>query len=75
MKLPNKIIPYNKSIISKFPVILNNLENKNMSVLELYRKVKPVTDDITEFLEVLDCLYGLGKIEYKEDLGVLHYVD
>lgn len=74
MKLPSKIIPYKDSTISKFPIVLATLEHKDMTVLELYKKINSKAENVAEFLEVLDCLYGLGKIEYLEELGVLHYV-
>ena len=40
MKFPNKVISYNESIISKFPIILSKLEKKEYEPLELYKKVK-----------------------------------
>ena len=75
MKLPSKIIPYHDSIISKFSIVLVALENNDMTVLELYNRINSKTEDVAEFLEILDCLYGLGKIEYWEESGVLHYVN
>ena len=45
-----------------------------MTPTELYAKVKrSKIQDITEFVEVLDCLYAMNKIEIREE--VLHYVD
>lgn len=41
----------------------------------LYKRVKGQFEDIGEYLEVLDCLYALGKIELDEKRGVIHYVD
>lgn len=75
MRLPNKVITYKESTISKFPVILSALREKNLSPANLYRKVKSKVDDIGEFIDILDCLYAMGKIELIEHLGVLHYVD
>ena len=45
-----------------------------MTPNELYAKVKKSKiKDIAEFVEVLDCLYAMNKIEIREE--VLHYVD
>ena len=74
MKIPSKVTPYKESTISKFPIILSLLEQNDMTPNELYAKVKKSkVKDIAEFVEVLDCLYAMNKIEIREE--VLHYVD
>ena len=74
MKFPSKVTPYKESIIAKFPVVLTILEKEDMTPSKLYTKVKnSKIKDIREFMEVLDCLYALNKIELQEE--VLHYVD
>lgn len=74
MKFPSKFISYKDSNLSKFPIFLEALEDHDLSVTELYRKVKNKAklDNIQEFIEVLDCLFALGKIELEDE--VLHYV-
>ncbi|QKN24248.1 ABC-three component system middle component 7 [Caproicibacterium lactatifermentans] len=73
MKLPSKVTPYKESTIAKFPVVLELLEKSDMTPQELYAKVrKSKIKDISEFVEVLDCLYAMNKIEIDEE--VLHYV-
>lgn len=74
MKFPSKVTSYKESTIAKFPIILSLLEKKDMTPSELYKKVKKnKIQNITEFVEILDCLYAMNKIELKEQ--VLHYVD
>ena len=73
MKMPSKVTPYKESIIAKFPVILTILEKEDLSPTELYGKVrKSKIKDITEFVEVMECLYAMNKIELRKE--VLHYV-
>lgn len=73
MKVPSKVTPYKESTLVKFPVVLSLLEKNDMTPSELYAKVrKSKIKDITEFVEVLDCLYAMNKIEIREE--VLHYV-
>lgn len=73
MKLPSKVTPYNESTISKFPVVLSLLEKGDMAPQELYAKVKrSKVENISEFVEILDCLYTMHKIEFRGE--VLHYV-
>lgn len=74
MKFPSKVTPYQASILAKFPVVLSCLETEDMTPDILYKKVKSKVSDVGEFLEILDCLYALGKIELYPEGGVLHYV-
>lgn len=75
MKLPNKLFTYKESVLSKFPLVLEEIYNKkHISVLDLYDSVKSSFDNITEFLEILECLYALGKIKYNYDLRRIEYV-
>jgi hypothetical protein len=75
MLLPNKVTSYKESILAKFPVLLKEIEIEDISVPELFKKVKPKIGGIAEYLEVLDCLFALKKIELAEKTEVLHYVD
>lgn len=74
MLLPNKLYSYNESIISKFPGILQILKRASFSVSELYRMVQKDVTGVNEYIEILDCLYALNKIEFDEELEVLRYV-
>ena len=75
MKLPNKVITYKERILPKFPVVLRIIRDTDITPNNLYKRVKGQFEDIGEYLEVLDCLYALGKIELDEKRGVIHYVD
>ena len=63
---------HTESIIAKFPVVLGKLEKKDMSPSELYRSVKRQVTDIREFMDIMDCLYALKKVELNGE--VIHYV-
>lgn len=74
MKFPSKATPYKESSIAKFPIILKLLEESDMSPIEIYSSVKKSKiKDIVEFVDILDCLFAMGKIEVRGEL--LHYVD
>ncbi|MEG2623505.1 MAG: hypothetical protein RSC06_11455 [Clostridia bacterium] len=75
MRLPNKVTPYRESILAKFPVVLSKLEHEDVEPSKLFRAAKGKMHDVGEFIEVLDCLYALGKIRLIDEEGVLHYVD
>ena len=72
MKFPSKVTSYKESSLALFPVILKYLEKKDRTPSELYKKTRGKMSGIQEFLEILDCLYALNKIELEG--GVLHYV-
>lgn len=74
MRLPNKVITYKESLLAKFPMVVSALKDQEIAVDLLYRKLKSKVDDIGEFMEIMDCLYALGKIELDEKKGVIRYV-
>ena len=73
MLLPNKIISYNESILSKFPIVLNVLKDNAYLIIDLYEQLK-TSLDIECFIEVLDCLFAFGKIEIDYVARSIHYV-
>ena len=76
MKLPNKLYSYSESVISKFPGVLSILRKEgSLTILQLYDKVNRKIGNIDEFIETLDCLYLLGKIEYDYESRRIYYVE
>ena len=74
MKLPNKVTSYQESILSKFNVLLDEMCNRDVSLTELYSATYQNFSDMAEFIDVLDVLFALNKLEYNDELEVLHYV-
>ncbi len=74
MRLPNKIISYGESTLSKFPLALDILKAGDIAPSKLYCKMEDKVDGVDEFYEILDGLYALGAIELIMPKGVLHYV-
>lgn len=74
MKLPNKLFSVNESCIGKFPIILNILMKESVSVLKLYQMTRKHFLSIGDFVETLDALFYLKKIDLNEDSEVLVYV-
>jgi hypothetical protein len=68
MVLPGKTADYKDSVISKFPVILEIVTARQFcSVRELAELTKEKFSSATEFVQTMDCLFALGKIEMNED--------
>lgn len=73
MRFPNKVISYNESVISKFPLILDLLQKRDYAVTELFDKIK-MRVEIEDYMDALDSLYALGRIEIDMQTRRLHYV-
>ncbi len=74
MNLPGKSVMYSKSIFPLFPKILRELQREDLSVNELYMRLHSEYD-FEIFMNALDCLYALGKIEINVKEKKLYYVD
>ena len=75
MRLPNKVISYSNSIVSRFPDILEALMHRDMSPKDLFELTTSGKKNMGDFLSALDCLFALGKIELIEEGNVLRYAD
>jgi hypothetical protein len=78
MRLPSKVTNYRSSLLALFPYILTELSLNDLDVLELYHAVKKgrySNLSIGVYLQALDCLFALGKINFIGDGEVLQYVD
>ena len=75
MRLPNKLYSYEESTLSKFPMVLRALRDSDSGVTELYERIKKSVPDVSEYMEMLDSLYALGKIDIDDKEAVLRYVE
>lgn len=66
MILPNKLIPFNKSVLAKVVYILKELETGKEPCVEVFAKVRHQLEDINEYILALDVLYVLEKITIDE---------
>lgn len=74
MIFPNKITPFQNSIISKVVYILDELSIESLEILVLYNKVSKHFEDLDQFILTLDVLFLLEKIEFDEKWEVLKRV-
>jgi len=63
MRLPNKVTPYNDSVLSIFSLLLVEIKKRSISPVTLFGRVKNEVNGITNFLIALDCLFALNKIK------------
>ena len=74
MKMPSKVNSFSDSAIALFAPILEMLEETDMTPHDLLVATKTKVTEISIFLDAVDCLYKLGKIEIPEGTEVLRYV-
>ncbi len=60
MQVPNKLYTYKKSTLAQIPIVLDAIKNGLVPVVDLYKQIRPLLDDATDFMSVMDCLYALG---------------
>lgn len=75
MKLPSKITSFKESSISNFSKILEIVKTTNITAFALYNIIKDNFNSLTEFIDTLDCLFSLRKIELLNNEGVIKYVE
>lgn len=74
MIFPNKLYNFDETTLSKLTLILRLLDKSEMSVTEIFRKLKNKFKNIEEFILAVEILYLLDMIYYDSDWGVLRYV-
>ena len=75
MRLPNKAIPYSRSVIARFPQILEILSQKDTTPKKLLEAMNAdKKQDLADILSALDCLYALGRVTFNRKGDKLHYV-
>lgn len=75
MILPNKLINFDESVLSKTICILDIMSiEKVMFVSELYQNVESEFNDINDFINALDVLFVLSKIKFNKKMKVIEYV-
>jgi len=71
MQLPNKLYSFKNSTLFLIPVVLKKLQNGPIKTEDLYLTIKPLLNEPTDFLSVMDCLYALQAVEIT-DGGVIY---
>ncbi|MBQ3869067.1 MAG: hypothetical protein II777_00830 [Clostridia bacterium] len=66
MRFPSKTTPYDRSIIPYFPRIADALSSGDAEPMAVYVKIELKDKTINDYLDALDCLFALGKIELTE---------
>lgn len=70
MLLPDKMTRYEESVLSKFVPLMQVLsKEKTIKVKELYEKTSEKFSTVCEFIQTLDALYALNKIDLNESAG------
>lgn len=70
MLLPDKMIKYKESVLARFVPVLTFLHSNSPIIPErLYAETKNSFTSLSEFIQTLDALYALGKIDIDNSTG------
>lgn len=72
MLVPNKTISITESSIYRSALLLSKLKSEVL-VVDLYQSEKKMFLDVSDFIDVLNLLFVLGKVVLDEDNGVLKH--
>jgi len=66
MRFPNKLFQYKETVIYDCSVIMEVLDDET-SVLNLYKACRNKCNNVQGFLDALDVLYAINKIDYDKN--------
>lgn len=75
MRYPSKITSYRESVLHKMIIILDVISKSDRNIFSLYEETHKYFINVEEFIDVIDCLYALNKIEINKQKEVIRYVN
>jgi len=67
MLFPSKFTSFEESVINKMIIILEAIDDE-ITVIDLYNKLKRKLESIDEFIFALDGLYAIGYIKIENEV-------
>ena len=74
MLFPSRTANFERSVISKMVIVTDLLLRKKYKPQELFYEVKN-SCDLDEFIDALDCLYMIGKIDFDREKELIYIVE
>ncbi|TKJ91417.1 hypothetical protein PaeCFBP13512_08725 [Paenibacillus sp. CFBP13512] len=74
MIIPNKVLKFQDTIMSKMLIVLSELIEHEQTISELYENTNDQLDSIEEFIYSIDTLYLLDAIEINWESRMVNYV-
>lgn len=72
MRFPSKVTPYGESILPMAGELIERIPCDGLSVLELFRYSKVKGCSTSDFFQILDFLYMIGRLDVNENKEVCH---
>lgn len=69
MRLPSKVTSFKESSLSKFPILIDKINENDVSPYYLYEETKKHFENVEDFIDALDYLYALNKISFSNENG------
>lgn len=75
MRFPNKITSLSESVIGKGVIVLKIISKQDLSIIDLYKRIKRSFVSFSEYVDTLDYLFAINKIVLNDKGDLLHYVE
>ena len=75
MILPSKLFSYNQSILPKAVLVAKTLKDGDQGVSELFENLQDQFSGVDEFMDAVDCLYAIRRVELDSERRILRYVE
>ena len=75
MRFPNKITSLSESVIGKGAIVLRIISKQDLSIIDLYKRIKRSFVSFSEYVDTLDYLFAINKIVLNDKGDLLHYVE
>jgi hypothetical protein len=72
VRFPSKVTPYGESILPMAGELMERIPRDGLSVLELFRYSKTKGCSTSDFFQILDFLYMIGRLEVNRNKEVCH---
>lgn len=72
MRFPSKVTPYSESILPLAGKLIERIPPQGLSVLELFVLSKNLGGCTSDFFQILDFLFMIGKIKLNENKEICY---
>lgn len=72
MKFPSKVTPYSESILPIAGKLLEHIPRDGLSVFDLFRFLKAQGCSASDFFQILDFLFMIGRVELNAKKEICH---
>ena len=72
MRFPSKVTPYGESILPMAGKLVKRIPNEGLSLFELFRFSKTQECSTSDFFQILDFLFMIGRVKLNQNKEICH---